>query len=47
MPNGIDPFILSLVARGMMCRCLIHGILDAEDAEQVAAELKLKKGQLR
>ena len=30
-----------------MCRCLIHGILDDEDAEQIAAELKLKKVQLR
>ncbi|KAL3131344.1 hypothetical protein ABBQ38_000630 [Trebouxia sp. C0009 RCD-2024] len=27
--------------------CLIHGVLDDEDAEQIAAELKLKKGQLR
>ena len=40
-------FILSLIARGMMCRCLIHGILDDEEAEQIAAELKLRKGQLR
>lgn len=27
--------------------CLIHGLLDMEEAEQLVAELKLKKGQLR
>ena len=30
-----------------MCRCLTHGILDEEEAQQIAAELKLKKGQPR
>lgn len=38
---------LPLTAGDVMCRCLVHGILDDEEAEQIAAELKLKKGQLR
>ena len=28
-------------------RCLIHGLLDLEEAEQLVAHLKLKKGQIR
>jgi hypothetical protein len=30
-----------------LCRCLIHGLLDLEEAEQLVAELKLRKGQTR
>ena len=30
-----------------LCRCLTHGLLDLEEAEQLFAELKLRKGQAR
>ncbi len=33
--------------RPALCRCLIHGLLDLEEAEQLVAELKLRKGQTR
>lgn len=44
---GAQTHVKHIACPIVMCRCLIHGLLEREEAEEYVDEIKRKKGDLR